>query len=68
MLTYDTPQGGYVVDLNKDVLENAPHYRSGEEPSFDRDYDREVVTTTELKIAGRSEAVSPSQFAAAGDS
>lgn len=42
VLTYDTAQGGYVVDLDKDVLESAPHYRSGEEPSYDRDYDREV--------------------------
>lgn len=30
------------VGLDKDVVENAPHYRAGEEPSYDRDYDREV--------------------------
>ena len=40
--TYDTDQGGYVVDLDKEVLEKAPHYRSGGEPTFDRDYGREV--------------------------
>ena len=42
VLTYDTEQGGYVVDLDKEVLEKAPHYRSGDEPTFDRDYSREV--------------------------
>jgi len=42
VLDYDTSQGGYVVDLDKDVLEGAPHYQSGEEPTFDRDYDREI--------------------------
>jgi sporulation protein YlmC with PRC-barrel domain len=42
VLTYDTEQGGYVVDLDKEVLEKAPHYRSGDEPTFDRDYGREV--------------------------
>jgi len=42
VLDYETSQGGYVVDLDKDVIERAPHYRAGEEPSYDRDYDREV--------------------------
>ena len=42
VLTYDTDQGGYVVDLDKEVLEKAPHYRPGDEPTFDRDYGREV--------------------------
>ena len=31
-LTYDTNQGGYVVDIDKDRLSNAPSYRSGEDP------------------------------------
>jgi len=42
VLSYDTDQGGYVVDLDKEVLEKAPHYRSDDEPVFDRDYGREV--------------------------
>lgn len=42
VLTYDTRQGGYVVDLDKSVLEKAPHYRAGEEPTYDREYGREV--------------------------
>ncbi|GAA3274930.1 PRC-barrel domain-containing protein [Sphingomonas yabuuchiae] len=41
-LTYDTDQGGYVVNLTKEQLEGAPRYSSGNEPTFDRDYGREV--------------------------
>ena len=41
-LTYDTRQGGYVVDLDKDKLQGAPSYSSGNEPSFDADYGRRV--------------------------
>lgn len=42
VLTYDTDQGGYVVDLDKDMLEKAPSYRSGDEPSYDRAYGEQV--------------------------
>jgi sporulation protein YlmC with PRC-barrel domain len=42
VLTYDTRQGGYVVDLDKRVLQDAPSYKSGEEPQYDRAYDEEV--------------------------
>lgn len=42
VLTYDTEQGGYLVDLDKEVLEKAPRYTSTEEPAFDADYGREV--------------------------
>lgn len=42
VLTYDTEQGGYVVNLDKSVLENAPRYASDSEPAFDRNYGREV--------------------------
>ena len=41
-LTYDTDKGGYVVDLDRDKLTSGPKYRAGEEPTFDRDYDRRV--------------------------
>ena len=34
-LTYDVKLGGYVVDLDKDRLEGAPSYRSGEDPFAD---------------------------------
>lgn len=42
VLTYETDQGGYVVDLDKSLLEKAPRYASNAEPAFDRDYGREV--------------------------
>ena len=41
-LTYDTDQGGYVVDLDKDRLEGAPSYARGQEPTFDREYGERV--------------------------
>ena len=53
VLTYDTSQGGYVVDLDKEVLEKAPHYRSGEEPRFDRDYDQTVYGHYGLSVSPR---------------
>ena len=42
VLDYDTGHGGYVVDLDKDKLKGGPSFRAGEEPEFDRDYDRRV--------------------------
>ena len=42
VLTYDTNQGGYVVDLDKDMLEKAPSYSSGDEPRYDRAYGEQV--------------------------
>ena len=42
VLTYDTKQGGYVVDLDKSKLEGAPSYRAGEEPTYDRAYGERV--------------------------
>ncbi|RIA46242.1 PRC-barrel domain protein [Hephaestia caeni] len=41
LLTYDTEQGGYVVDLDKETLEAAPRY-SDEEPRYDRAYGEQV--------------------------
>jgi len=41
-LDYDPEQGGYVVDLDREKLQSGPKYRAGEEPAFDRDYDRRV--------------------------
>lgn len=42
VLSYDPDQRGYVVDLDKEVLEKAPRYASGSEPAFDHDYGRQV--------------------------
>jgi hypothetical protein len=42
-LTYDTSQGGYVVDLNKDRLQGAPSYSSSEAPDWsDPGYSRGI--------------------------
>lgn len=42
VLTYDTDKGGYLVDLDKAKLENAPRYAPDQEPAFDRNYGRTV--------------------------
>lgn len=42
MLKYDTAMDGYVVPLDKDKLENAPHYPDAERPDYTRDYGRRV--------------------------
>ena len=42
VLSYDTSQGGYVVDLDKDMLDKAPSYETGQEPNYDRDYGERV--------------------------
>lgn len=42
VLTYDTEQGGYVVDLDKTMLEKAPRYAGSNEPIFNHDYGRQV--------------------------
>src|SRR5690242_7741148 len=38
VLTYDTGLGGYVVDLDKDRLRNAPSYTASQSPTWDRAY------------------------------
>jgi sporulation protein YlmC with PRC-barrel domain len=41
-LTYDTRQGGYVIDIDKDTLEGAPVYEPGANPFVDPMYGRRV--------------------------
>lgn len=41
-LEYDAEEGGYVVDIDKARLENAPKYVVGEEPAYDRSYGERV--------------------------
>lgn len=41
MLTYDTEKDGYVVDLSKEQLENAPRHGSTF-PEYDHNYGRSV--------------------------
>lgn len=43
VLDYDTSQGGYVVDLDKDRLKGAPTYGTHDRPDWtDRDYTRRI--------------------------
>lgn len=42
MLTYDTVQGGYVIDLDKQILDNAPRYSAQQHPNYDDAYGRDV--------------------------
>jgi hypothetical protein len=45
MLTYSTDHGGYVVDLDKDVLGDAPRYAdNNDEPSYDSTYNQQVYS------------------------
>jgi hypothetical protein len=41
-LAYDEQQGGYVVDIDKDDLESAPHYTKDAMPTFDPAYGERV--------------------------
>lgn len=41
-LNYDTRQGGYVVNLSKEQLENAPAYEADEQIEWTPDYGRRV--------------------------
>ena len=43
VLTYDSRQGGYVVDLDRSMLEGAPSYSTSEMPDWsDREWSRQV--------------------------
>ncbi|HEX3139702.1 MAG TPA: PRC-barrel domain-containing protein [Rhizobacter sp.] len=42
MLTYDTGLDGYVVPLQKDQLEKAPHYERDASPEWSDEYGRKV--------------------------
>lgn len=43
VLTFDERKGGYVVDLDKDMLEGAPSYEADQEPAFDTVYRRQIL-------------------------
>jgi hypothetical protein len=44
VLDYQPDKGGYVVDLDKDQLKDAPSFERGRDPAFDRDYGEQVYT------------------------
>jgi hypothetical protein len=43
MLRYNVDQGGYVVNLDKDKLQDAPRYGDSE-PDYDADYNQQVYS------------------------
>lgn len=43
-LSYDTEQGGYVVDVDKETLEGAPRYAADETPAYDDAYGEQVYS------------------------
>lgn len=43
-LSYDTEQGGYVVDVDKETLEAAPRYTADEQPVYDQAYGERVYS------------------------
>ncbi|MCP1471210.1 hypothetical protein J3E64_002914 [Sphingobium sp. OAS761] len=42
ILTYDTDKGGYVVDLDKQLLDDAPRHAPDGRPDYDDSYGRNV--------------------------
>ena len=42
LLEYDIDQGGYVVPLDKSMLDGAPQFKDDVRPDYDDEYDRTV--------------------------
>lgn len=42
VLTYHEREGGYVIDLDKETLNEAPRYAAHAEPDFDETYGRQI--------------------------
>src|SRR3954452_1239408 len=58
-LTYNTKVGGYVVDLDKERLQNAPSY-AGESPAWDRAYGKSIDAFYESRWSTPVDAGVPS--------
>jgi len=43
-LNFDPDQGGYVVDIDKDLLKSAPHYSPTDEPAYDDAYGETIYS------------------------
>ncbi|MBV9992379.1 MAG: PRC-barrel domain-containing protein [Alphaproteobacteria bacterium] len=41
-LEYDEDEGAYVIDVDKDSLENMPRYSAGSEPKFTKSYGGQI--------------------------
>jgi len=60
-LKYDERQGGYVVNLDKEMLENAPTY--GVNEGFPLAADKSISTTTRLPTGDSGSPTDPPVFA-----
>ena len=43
ILTYDTDKGGYVINLSREKIQDAPSFDRGSEPSYDRELDQRIA-------------------------
>ncbi|HEY0625726.1 MAG TPA: PRC-barrel domain-containing protein [Allosphingosinicella sp.] len=43
VLDYDERAGGYMLDISKEEMANAPRFEANNEPEFDADYRREIL-------------------------
>lgn len=43
-LQYDEEQGGYIIEIDKEFLKNAPRYSANEAPRFTPEYGSEIDT------------------------
>ena len=41
-LDYNTNKGGYLVNIDKEVLKNGPSFEGNQEPKYDRDFNQRV--------------------------
>jgi sporulation protein YlmC with PRC-barrel domain len=51
-LEYDEEQGGYVIDIDKEFLENAPHYAAKDAPAFTPAYGSEIDSAYGVEYEG----------------
>ena len=50
-LEYDEEQGGYVIDIDKESLENAPRYSGANRPEFTSSYGSEIDSAYGVEYA-----------------
>jgi sporulation protein YlmC with PRC-barrel domain len=53
-LEYDEDQGGYVIDVDKETLEKAPHFSANEEPKFSGSYGAQIYGAYGLEYPCRT--------------
>jgi uncharacterized protein (TIGR02284 family) len=54
VLTYNTEQDGYVINVTKEDLEEAPRFKASDEPEFSPEYRRQILVFYRSSGAGGS--------------